>query len=119
MGILGKRPPRAGEGEVSGWARVSSRVAQTRRRVLQGAARDSASQRYYRLFEIGNTASRSITLAMTHNPEAVSRLVVLETLPRSVGLDPRALARLLFEARMMARLSHPNVVAAHALCFDG
>jgi serine/threonine-protein kinase len=119
MGILGKRPPRAGEGEVSGWARVSSRVAQARRRVLQGVARDSASQRYYRLFEIGNTASRSITLAMTHNPEAVSRLVVLETLPRSAAADPRALARLLFEARLMARLSHPNVVAVHALCFDG
>lgn len=47
-----------------------------------------------------------------HQPE-LDRLVALKVLPLEVGSDPGFAERFTREARALARLSHPNIVAVH------
>ncbi len=51
------------------------------------------------------------TVYRAHDPD-LDRVVALKILREGVG-DERVIARLLSEARSLARLSHPNVVAVH------
>ena len=74
-----------------------------------------AGPRYARLLELGTGQRARVSLAAAMEADGVFRLVVI----KSVGpgqVDASAPARLLNEARLTARLSHPNIVQAHAVC---
>ncbi len=74
---------------------------------LEALARGTAIGRYVALEELGRGAMGVVYLA--YDPD-LDRRVALKLLQRE---GPDANARLLREARAMARLSHPNVVAIH------
>ncbi|MFY9345402.1 MAG: serine/threonine-protein kinase [Planctomycetota bacterium] len=65
---------------------------------------------YTLLGEIGHGGMSTVWLARQHT---LARHVAMKIAPRWRGGDVRAHERLLHEARAMARLSHPNIVAIH------
>ncbi len=66
---------------------------------------------YELLRELGRGAMGAVYLA--RQQRVGGRLVALKVLPVSAALSPRARQRFLVEARALARLRHPNVVAVH------
>lgn len=65
---------------------------------------------YTLLGEIGHGGMSTVWLA---RQDALHRHVALKIAPRWSSGDPRAQERLLQEARAMARVSHPHIVAIH------
>src|ERR1035437_9097951 len=49
----------------------------------------------------------------------LGREVAIKVLPESVSADPKALARFESEARAVAALSHPNILALHDVGKEG
>lgn len=92
-----------------------------RGRVLEALFSPSASPpkiqsgRYRILDELGRGGMGVVYRA--HDPK-LHRDVALKVM-RLGRLDPHAQARMIREARAMARLSHPNVVGVHDVEFDG
>jgi hypothetical protein len=54
-------------------------------------------------------------VAISRNPEGVCQLVVLKTVAEGHARDGNALQRLVNEARLCARMNHPNVVRIHGV----
>lgn len=65
---------------------------------------------YTILGEVGHGGMSTVYLA---RQQALGRHVAVKIAPKWLGGDRRTQARLLQEARAMARVSHPNVVAIH------
>lgn len=65
---------------------------------------------YTLLGEIGHGGMSTVHLA---RQDALGRHVALKIAPKWLGSDAAAQQRLLQEARAMARVSHPNIVAIH------
>lgn len=63
------------------------------------------------LHELGHGGMGTVYLARQES--LGGRPVALKVLPVSTGLSPRARDRFTFEARAIARLRHPNIVAIH------
>lgn len=74
-----------------------------------------AGPRYARLFELGTGQRSDVALAAAIEADGVHRLVVIKSVGTGQG-GVAASARLLNEARLTARLSHPNIVQALAVC---
>jgi serine/threonine-protein kinase len=64
--------------------------------------------RYRLLAELGRGGMADVFLAMTAGPGGFSKLLVLKQL--RVGDDPQMVSMFLDEARLAARVSHPNIV---------
>jgi serine/threonine-protein kinase len=76
--------------------------------------------RYSRVLELGSTSGESsVWAALARNEDDVCQMVVLKTLRESRARDGAALARLMDEARLTARMNHPNVVRIHGLQREG
>ncbi|HWB77777.1 MAG TPA: protein kinase [Nannocystaceae bacterium] len=84
-------------------------LAEAQKRLL-GRAAPVRIGRYLILERIGKGGMGEVCSA--YDPE-LDRKVAIKLLRSDLGLDPGARARLLREARALARLSHPNVVAVH------
>jgi formylglycine-generating enzyme required for sulfatase activity len=81
-----------------------------------GAGSDAASTPPRRLgdYEIRSELGRGgMGIVYLAYEPALDRLVALKTLPEDVAEEPSALARFLNEARSLARLHHPAIVAVH------
>jgi len=76
--------------------------------------------RYELLREIGRGGMGVAHLALARGPKGFSKLVVLKQMrPSLVGI-PESHRQFLEEARISARLAHPNVVQVHEVCdFEG
>lgn len=65
----------------------------------------------YRIFAtLGRGGMADVFLAVVHGPGGFTKLVVLKTLRETRGDDPSFVTMFLDEARLSARLNHPNVV---------
>lgn len=72
---------------------------------------------YEVLHELGHGGMGTVYLARQES--LGGRPVALKVLPVSAGLSPRARDRFTFEARAIARLRHPHIVAIHDVIEEG
>src|SRR6266496_1714779 len=78
---------------------------------VQGLSEPEATEGKYRvLVELGQGGTANVYLAVAHGPNWFNKLVVLKALKRNLGNDPEFRAMFLNEARLAARLNHPNIV---------
>lgn len=75
--------------------------------------------KYRLLAELGRGGMAEVYLAVSQGPAGFNKLVVLKQLSASLAEDPEFLAMFLDEARLAARLSHPNVVQTNEVGHDG
>src|SRR5882724_6513839 len=72
---------------------------------------DSQAMRRYRLIaEIGHGGMADVYLAVAQGPAGFNKLVVIKKTRRDLITEADILAMFLDEARLAARLNHPNVV---------
>ena len=78
------------------------------------AGRQLLGGKYRVLTELGHGGMADLYLAVSEGPAGFSKLIVVKRLRN--GEDPQHVAMFLDEARLAARLSHPNIVATHEVC---
>lgn len=81
--------------------------------------RPRGARRYERLLQLSSDGTSVLWLAVAQGSYDVCRLVVLKTLTQQRASDEKAVKQLLDEARVTARLNHPNVVQVLELIRDG
>jgi serine/threonine-protein kinase len=79
---------------------------------------ESQNGKYRILSQLGEGGSATVYLAVARGPNGFSKLVVLKTLKRSVSDEPELHKMFLNEARLAARLNHPNVVQTNEIIED-
>lgn len=78
------------------------------------ASSEVSPQRRYRLIaEIGRGGMAEVYLAVAQGPGGFNKLVVLKKALQDLALQPDILAMFLDEARLTARMNHPNVVQTY------
>lgn len=75
--------------------------------------------RYRRVAEIGRGGMGEVYLALHSGPAGFEKLVVLKTLRPEFAQEPRFVEMFLDEARLAARLSHPNIVQTNEVGIEG
>lgn len=75
--------------------------------------------RYSRLLELGSTQQSNVWAAVARNADDICQMVVLKGVGKERAGEAEAVHRLLDEARLTARMNHPNVVAMHGLLREG
>jgi eukaryotic-like serine/threonine-protein kinase len=74
----------------------------------------------YRLIaELGHGGMAEVFLAIASGPAGFNKLVVIKQIRDQLADDPEFLAMFLDEARLAARLNHPNVVQTNEVGEDG
>ncbi len=73
----------------------------------------NAGANYRTLFQIGSGGFATIWVALAQGIGGFSKLVVLKTLREEVGTQPGVAKMFLDEARLSARMNHPNIVQVH------
>src|SRR5215831_20150365 len=74
----------------------------------------------YRLIaELGHGGMAEVYLAVVRGPAGFNKLVVIKQIRPQLAEDPEFLGMFLDEARLAARLSHPNVVQTNEVGQDG
>jgi eukaryotic-like serine/threonine-protein kinase len=74
--------------------------------------------KYRILSQLGEGGSATVYLAVARGPSGFSKLVVLKTLKRSVSDEAELQKMFLNEARLSARLNHPNIVQTNEVVED-
>jgi serine/threonine-protein kinase len=69
-----------------------------------------ALAKYRLIAEIGHGGMADVYLAVIQGPAGFNKLVVIKKARKELAADPEFLAMFLDEARLAARLNHPNVV---------
>ncbi len=80
---------------------------------------DKNAQRYRPILEIGSGGMSRVYLAVASGPGGVQKFHVIKRLLPTLAEDPEFLNMFLEEARLSARLNHPNVVQINEVGFDG
>jgi serine/threonine-protein kinase len=84
------------------------------------APEEAQALRKYRLIaEIGRGGMADVYLAVVQGPAGFNKLVVIKKTRPELAQDPEFLAMFLDEARLAARLNHPNVVQTTEVGQDG
>ena len=84
------------------------------------APEDPTSLRSYRLVaEIGRGGMASVYLAVARGPAGFNKLVVIKKTRKDIIAEGDVLAMFLDEARIAARMNHPNVVQTYEIGQDG
>src|SRR5512140_2364628 len=74
----------------------------------------------YRLIaELGHGGMAEVFLAVVRGPAGFNKLVVIKQIRPQLAEDPELLGMFLDEARLAARLSHPNVVQTNEVGQEG
>src|SRR6185295_18915102 len=80
----------------------------------------TAEQPKFRLLaELGRGGMATVYLAVARGPAGFNKLVVVKCLRPSLAAEPEFLEMFLAEARLAARINHPNVVQTNEVGFDG
>jgi serine/threonine protein kinase len=79
---------------------------------------DGPQGKYRILAQLGEGGSATVYLAVARGPSGFSKLVVLKTLKRSVSDETELQRMFLNEARLAARLNHPNIVQTNEVVED-
>src|SRR6185436_16540535 len=66
--------------------------------------------KYQLIANLGHGGMADVYLAIVHGPVGFNKLTVIKRLRPSLAEEPEFLAMFLDEARLAARLNHPNVV---------
>lgn len=74
-----------------------------------------APRRYRLIAEIGRGGMAEVYLAVAQGPGGFNKLVVIKKALRDLALQPDILAMFQDEARLAARMNHPNVVQTYEL----
>ena len=74
--------------------------------------------KYQTLFELGRGGMATTVLAARRGPAGFRKLAVLKRMHSSLAAEPEALAMFMSEARLAARIDHPNVVHTYDVVFD-
>jgi serine/threonine-protein kinase len=75
-------------------------------------------RRYRVLMELGRGGMGVVQLAMSRGPRDFIKLIVLKSLHAHLAHDAHERRRLLDEARIAARLSHPNIVQVYEVIVE-
>ncbi|MCC6522838.1 MAG: serine/threonine protein kinase [Polyangiaceae bacterium] len=82
--------------------------------------RESTSLGKYRLLaELGRGGMAKVFLALVKGPAGFNKLVVIKQIQAQLAEDPEFVTMFLDEARLAARLNHPNVVQTNEVGQDG
>jgi eukaryotic-like serine/threonine-protein kinase len=81
----------------------------------------SASPRgkYLPIFQLGRGGMADVILALVQGPGGFNKLQVVKELRSELAAEPEFTSMFLDEARLSARINHPNVVQTHEVGFDG
>jgi eukaryotic-like serine/threonine-protein kinase len=69
--------------------------------------------------ELGKGGMGDVFLTVAAGPAGFNKLLVVKRLRHSLSSDPEFLRMFLNEARLSARLNHPNIVQTYEVGFDG
>jgi eukaryotic-like serine/threonine-protein kinase len=76
--------------------------------------------KYRVLAQIGQGGTADVSLAVARGPSGFTKLVVLKSMKSSYAEQPELARMFLDEARLAARLNHPNIVQTHEVFeFEG
>src|SRR5258706_15001976 len=87
--------------------------------VIYGKTGSDADGKYRPLIELGQGGTANVFLAVAHGPSGFNKLVVLKALKSSLASDPEFPRMFLNEARLAARLNHPNIVQTYEVFEEG
>jgi serine/threonine protein kinase len=73
----------------------------------------TADSRFHIIGEVGEGGMALVHLALARGPNGFDKLVVLKTLRSNLASDPECVDMFQHEARLAARLDHPNVVRTY------
>ncbi len=68
------------------------------------------AEKYRALVQLGQGGTANVYLGVAHGPVGFNKLVVLKALKKSLATDDEFRRMFLNEARLSARLNHPNIV---------
>ncbi|HMI83781.1 MAG TPA: serine/threonine-protein kinase [Polyangiaceae bacterium] len=71
------------------------------------------------IVELGKGGMGDVFLTVASGPVGFNKLLVVKRLRESLASDPEFLRMFLNEARLAARLNHPNIVHTYEVGFDG
>ena len=71
------------------------------------------------IVELGKGGMGDVFLTVASGPADFNKLLVVKRLRQSLASDPEFLRMFLNEARVAARLNHPNIVHTYEVGFDG
>src|SRR5450432_195610 len=80
---------------------------------------DPSLGKYRRIAELGHGGMATVYLCVTQGPAGFNKLHVLKCLRADLAADSDARKMFLEEARISARLSHPNIVLTYEVGDDG
>src|SRR5689334_3257328 len=83
------------------------------------AAGANSLGKYRLIAELGHGGMAEVYLAVVRGPAGFNKLVVVKQIRPQLAEDPEFLAMFLDEARLAARLSHPNVVQTNEVGQEG
>src|SRR5271165_2559563 len=83
------------------------------------AGEERAAWSHRLLLELGRGGMGVAYLAVARGPAGFAKLKVVKRLRPDLAADPHAVEMFLAEARLSARLRHPNVVQTNEVGFDG
>ena len=76
----------------------------------ESAERQRTRKKHRILASLGEGGMARVYLSIARGPAGFNKLLVLKAIKEDLARDPEVLAMFLDEARLAARLSHPNVV---------
>lgn len=86
---------------------------------LPAAPNPVEGQKFKLLAELGRGGMATVYLASVRGPAGFTKLYVVKCLRPSLAAEPEFLEMFLAEARLAARINHPNVVQTNEVGFEG
>jgi serine/threonine-protein kinase len=80
---------------------------------------DAQTGKFRNIAELGKGGMGDVFLTVAAGPAGFNKLLVVKRLRHSLATDPEFLRMFLNEARLAARLNHPNIVQTYEVGFDG
>jgi serine/threonine-protein kinase len=88
-------------------------------REVGGDGMQAQTGKFRDIAELGKGGMGDVFLTVAPGPVGFNKLLVVKRLRESLASDPEFLRMFLNEARLAARLNHPNIVHTYEVGFDG
>src|SRR5579864_5083114 len=87
--------------------------------VVPASSTGESTSKFALLAELGRGGMATVYLACARGPAGFNKLMVVKCLRPSLAAEPEFLEMFLAEARLAARINHPNVVQTNEVGHDG